>query len=242
MNPGRESALAEIVGALHETAAPLPPPAGAQAGVAADHEPARTQCALCLLAVRSVERSLRSYFAEFVNDPQLRLRFRKSRGFCALHTPLLARCGDALGVAILYSDLADETRRSWSASGGERRPGALARLLSRPGRAPCPGCETESEADARYSSALADGLRSAPDLWREIEESAGLCAKHTESVAAAASPSDAARLLAIEGARLDLLFAELEEFVRKNDYRFRGEPWGLERDAWRRALLRLRRP
>ena len=41
---------------------------------------------------------------------------------------------------------------------------------------------------------------------------------------------------------MDALVAELEEFVRKNDYRFRDEPWGGERDAWRRALLRLRKP
>jgi len=38
------------------------------------------------------------------------------------------------------------------------------------------------------------------------------------------------------------LQAELGEIVRKNDYRFRGEPWGSEKDAWLRALQKLKRP
>jgi hypothetical protein len=32
------------------------------------------------------------------------------------------------------------------------------------------------------------------------------------------------------------LLAELDEYVRKNDYRFSGETHGAERDAWRRAV------
>jgi hypothetical protein len=58
----------------------------------------------------------------------------------------------------------------------------------------------------------------------------------------AADPIVAARLRRREAQRLAALQAELEEIVRKNDYRFRGEPWGPERDAWLRALAKLRRP
>jgi len=29
------------------------------------------------------------------------------------------------------------------------------------------------------------------------------------------------------------------EFIRKNDYRFRHETWGEERDAWLRAIAAL---
>jgi hypothetical protein len=35
------------------------------------------------------------------------------------------------------------------------------------------------------------------------------------------------------------LEAELAEYVRKHDYRFRGEPFGDERDAPARALARF---
>ncbi|HLK55081.1 MAG TPA: hypothetical protein VKU00_00865, partial [Chthonomonadaceae bacterium] len=64
-------------------------------------------CALCRLTARSVERALRTLFAEFVNDPPTRQRFRQARGVCAAHIPLLAELGDALGVAILYHDLVE---------------------------------------------------------------------------------------------------------------------------------------
>jgi len=35
------------------------------------------------------------------------------------------------------------------------------------------------------------------------------------------------------------LLAQLSEFIRKNDYRFRDEPVGEEGDAWLRAIAAL---
>ncbi len=35
------------------------------------------------------------------------------------------------------------------------------------------------------------------------------------------------------------LEAELQEFIRKSDYQYTGEPIGEERDAWRRAFRLL---
>ena len=40
----------------------------------------------------------------------------------------------------------------------------------------------------------------------------------------------------LEAKKLELLRGELNEVIRKNDYRFRSEEWGAERDAWVRAL------
>ena len=240
--PGPEAALAEIVTALRESGdavvsslEPMPSPSGI------DVDALAPRCALCRLADRSAERSLRAFFSEFVNDPEVRIRFRKSRGFCRQHTPLLARCGDALGVAILYADLADETRRRWRSNGCGQAGSPFSRWLHPNKVTACPACGAEEDAEARYSAALASGLARDPGLWEIIQASSGLCARHVEKIAIAARPRDAARLLEIECARMDGLFSELEEFVRKNDYRFRTEPWGAERDAWRRALLRLRR-
>lgn len=39
--------------------------------------------------------------------------------------------------------------------------------------------------------------------------------------------------------RLARLRAELREFIRKNDYRFRDEPWGDEKTAPQRAVAKL---
>ena len=38
------------------------------------------------------------------------------------------------------------------------------------------------------------------------------------------------------------LQADLDEFIRKSDQRFRDEPFGEERDAWRRALAAISGP
>ena len=198
-------------------------------------------CPVCVLTRRSVERQVRAFFTEFVNDPAARSRFRQSRGFCPLHTPLLSELGDALGVAILYADLADRTRERWQAAPTRRFPFTQKASPPTASLAPCPACTAEADAERRYTQALAAGLER-DTVWSRIEASHGLCAAHTEMVLLSAKPVPAARLRELESRRLEKLQGELEEIVRKNDYRFRGEAWGAERDAWQRALQKLRRP
>lgn len=194
-------------------------------------------CPVCLLTRRSVERQVRAFFTEFVNDPTARLRFRQSRGFCSGHTPLLLELGDALAVAILYADLTERTRDRWQSEPSRRS------LFRKPDAAlaPCPACSAEHESERRYTQALAAGLDRA-EVWSCLESGPGLCLAHIEMVLTAASPTVAGRLRELEEKRLAQLQSELEEIIRKNDYRFRGEAWGAERDAWQRALHKLRRP
>jgi hypothetical protein len=190
-----------------------------------------------MLTRRSVERQIRAFFTEFVNDPAARIRFRQSRGFCPQHTPLLAELGDALGVAILYADLAERTQDRWKAAPPRRLPFGQ----KTPPLAPCPACAAEADAERRYTQALAAGLER-EEVWSRVEASHGLCVAHVEMVLTTAGPTAATRLRELESRRLAQMQSELEEIIRKNDYRFRGEAWGAERDAWQRALLKLRRP
>ncbi len=194
-------------------------------------------CPVCLLTARSVERDIRALFAEFVNDPESRTRLRRSRGFCSIHTLLLAELGDALAVAILYSDLTERTRERWQSEVKGKFPFVKRQELI----APCPACAAANETENRYTQALAAGL-AREEVWRAVENGPGLCTAHAEATMSAAKPADAARLRELETRHLVLLQAELEEIIRKNDYRFRGEEWGAERDAWLRALHKLRRP
>jgi hypothetical protein len=48
-----------------------------------------------------------------------------------------------------------------------------------------------------------------------------------------------AQLVAAQRAIWSRLNDELEEFLRKNDYRFQKEPFGAERDSWQRAISAL---
>jgi hypothetical protein len=241
-NAGQEADLADLITALRES--------GSAVISSQDHgaissvpgvSPLLPDCAICLLTRRSVDRSLRAFFAEFVNDPAVRVEFRKSQGLCAAHTPLLASCGDALAVAILYADLADEVRQRWRSGAAKSKRRAFTSLFAASTPAPCLACVAEADAEKRYTAALARALGKADDIWSILEASSGLCVSHVDQTASLTDSASAARLLDLESRRIVALAAELQEIVRKNDYRFRGEPWGPERDAWRRALLRIRR-
>ncbi|MCW3100615.1 MAG: hypothetical protein JWL77_6233 [Chthonomonadaceae bacterium] len=205
----------------------------------APQDDASTVCPVCTLVQRSVERQIRAFFTEFVNDPAARTRFRQSRGFCTHHTPLILELGDALAISILYADLAERTQDRWQ-TGRKWRFFTGERMGGQPW-SPCHACAAEMEAGERYTQALAAGLER-PEVWVSVEAEERLCLDHVVGILSAAKPAAAKRFQELEAGRLARLQAELEEFIRKNDYRFRGEAWGTERDAWQRALLKLSRP
>ncbi len=264
-----ETTLQEIITALRQDRSAVIPSLETES-------PTKFQeCVLCRLAERSVRRALRDIFAEFVNDPPLRLRLRQSRGFCAAHVPLMSGSGEALGIAILCHDLAGETLRRWSENGSSRYDNqsepskslsvtkasegnanigtvsflsGLKRFISNFGRfsrsgelrvrEPCPLCNVLLESEKRYVAALAAGLHRV-EIWETLQSSGFLCIRHVENVAAKSQKEIAARLIISESERLKLLQNELEEFIRKNDYRFQHETMGTENDSWRRALTTL---
>ena len=86
---------------------------------------------------------------------------------------------------------------------------------------------------ARLGSAA---FESGPDLERALASSDGLCLTHlVQALKASRYGAAATRLLQASIAKLEELKAQLAEIRRKHDYRFSGEPWGPEKDAWARA-------
>ena len=146
-SPGGEPALLEIL----NTSSCSSTQNEARANPSLSSVPA--SCTLCLVVSNSVVRGLKSFFAEFVNDPKSRVVFRASRGFCRGHVPLLYSTGDPLGIAILYADLADATLIRWNGASPTKRGALISRSAAR--LAPCPACTLELEANSRYSGALA---------------------------------------------------------------------------------------
>jgi hypothetical protein len=190
-------------------------------------------CPLCHLVSEATALRLRFLFHESVNDPGIREELRASLGYCSHHATLAASCmGNALGVALLYHDMAAQALR---------RLHALASGTRLPPPAPCPLCVAEQEDVARYAGALADALREG-EMKALYGRTYGLCVPHLEVVLLQASPEVAAFLCAQEDARLSLLAQELGEFIRNSDHRFAGEPVGRECDAWLRALEKIAGP
>jgi hypothetical protein len=212
-------------------------------------------CPLCRLLANEADRYLDAVLWELVNDPPSRSELNQARGYCREHGWLLVRHGAALAVAILTRDvlatvlgvlashpLEDKPPSAWRdllyGLDGDRLSRHTAKLSAElaPQR-PCPACAHLSLLERDHVgtvSAHLDGPGVLAELYRSSD---GLCLDHfRQALARAPSSAAAASLIAAQRDVWERLHAELGEFVRKADFRFREEPFGAERDAWRRAL------
>jgi len=77
-------------------------------------------------------------------------------------------------------------------------------------------------------------------LRTAFQVSAGLCLPHLRrAFQLARDEATFETLVTLTRDRLTALRAELDEFIRKNDYRFRDEGFGPEGDSWRRAIAQI---
>lgn len=203
-------------------------------------------CPVCGLLARSERRYIDMTLYEHVTDVQWRAEVRAARGFCALHTQHVLEVGrSALGVSLVAADILKTLRaelpgldqagsalhRLRSALGGGARAGSL-----RPQR-PCPICTYLADLGAVYVAALLDD-QTTEDGRAAYAGSAGLCLPH---LLAAIDKGGAGLgpLVAHQARAWQDLETELNEFTRKSDYQYSGDPITTERDAWRRALKLL---
>jgi hypothetical protein len=216
-------------------------------------------CPLCRLSRASVRRYFASLGHEQVNDVGLRAELRARGGFCHRHAwQFLEASGSRLGVAIVYRDLLHHTLAALQLGFPEEGPGGrgsaarlgrrLASLLTRTtrpirhhgpaGRQPCLACRFEAEAEARYRSTLLEHLAEV-DVRQRYASSQGLCLPHLKRCLRAGGRAEDLDWLRQDAAdRMGSLLNELDEFIRKHDYRYGKESWGEERDAPRQAVER----
>jgi hypothetical protein len=214
-------------------------------------------CPVCRLAQRSVQSYLDILFYENVNDGGIRQRLRRSMGFCNLHAwqILETGVGDALGVSMIYHDILENVLRrlprgdSYSASSPQG--GLLSSLGLLPKRLPelmnnaiqaltpkavCPACEQLEISTDIILSTFVESLDK-EEFVQAFRSSSGLCLPHfRQSLERVRKEEHSQTLLAIEWNKLKNLSTELAEIIRKNDYRFREEEFGEERDAWLRVI------
>lgn len=210
-------------------------------------------CAFCALQKRAADRYLDALLWESVNDPRLRREVTAARGFCRDHAWMLVRPGTALSSAIIYKDVvAGAAHVVQNASGNvqrttigqrlrasfrRRRPAedALARALA-PTQA-CPVCINAAEIEGHLCATVATAMKRSDDFLAHYRASAGLCLAHFGVlIGGTTQPEARAALIDAQLAIWQSLEAELAEFIRKTDYRFRHEKFGDERDAWERVI------
>jgi hypothetical protein len=205
-------------------------------------------CAVCRLVERAGSSYLEYLLYDLVNDPDVQKEFRASLGLCERHAQGMLEKGDGLGVAILYRAVVKELLGLLSKPpDAPRSQASLARLLGRPTRTdpaiPKPGdgcmvCKAEGEAERRYLQVLLDGARdgSLDDL---IGGSGSVCVRHLSRASAVAEGPLPSALLDATREVFEDLESDLGRFVRHSDYRYRDEPWGKERDSWKRVVTRM---
>jgi|RhiMetdeSRZDD1v2_1073273.scaffolds.fasta_scaffold540158_1 hypothetical protein len=220
-------------------------------------------CPLCVLVERIERKAVDLFLYDQVNDISRRDALRASRGLCLEHTAMLAEGRSALGVAIVSRDVLRAMTAELENYRGERREtendspsqsstisatsavksflsSALGKgsvqLAARVGpQAGCPMCDERPRVEAPLIGGLLRNFGDAA-FAAAFEECGGLCRVHLVNTLRAADAATARALAARQAAAWRRLEAELDEFIRKHDYRFQGEVLNAERDVWRRAL------
>lgn len=203
-------------------------------------------CPICALLQRSLRRYIDGICYEGVGDQRTRAVIRAARGFCADHGRMLRAARDALGAAIIHRDVLANLARELEAAhytppSLEARLRRAVRRTSRPHallapERPCLACEYLREQDTVYGEGLARHIADGT-IVAALRDSAGLCVPHLR--AAFGRVADAQSFERLRDAQIAVwarLGEELDEFIRKQDYRFQAERGGVESDSWRRAI------
>jgi hypothetical protein len=201
-------------------------------------------CPVCRLSTEAVDAYLTSVCYEQVNDLDLREQLRSAGGFCRAHAErfIRQRLGQ-LAAAIVYRDVLNTARKRLAAGTGFVGRSKLAALFGggrgrreARGLPSCPGCEVEAEAEGRYLAALRNRLRE-PAVRERYQAGDGLCLPHIDQ--ALQTDGDGAQALSEAAVEmLGTIVADLDEYIKKHDYRFHTAVWDGGEDTPERAVER----
>ena len=195
-----------------------------------------TGCPVCRLTMRSVAKLLQSIAYEQVNDVGLRNELRIAGGFCNAHAhQWLREAQHALGTALIYRDVIMAALRTLDRAPRPRRRlrGLLGGSDRRGPEGACHACHMKLEAEGRYVEALLAVVAADASA---LNGSDALCRRHVRTVARLGGPG-ADCILQQTRSSVEALLRDLEEVIRKEDYRFRHEPRSeRERSAPARAI------
>lgn len=218
-------------------------------------------CPICRLGVDAASRTVDAFLWENVNDPVVRKPINDAYGFCPEHTRLLvavemASSGPVLGVNIIYEQLgrlvgqelrqlsfrnrAISTVQTWWAQMTGRKV-SLVRNRYLSAKNQCPVCLQQSQANINALTALFEELEEGNQLlWEQYQVSDGICLAHLRlglDQLSARFPKSAGRITEDTSRRLLQQSADMQEYIRKNNWAYRDEPITSEESlAWRKTL------
>jgi hypothetical protein len=212
----------------------------------------RPGCPLCTRQGIASKRALGSLLYEQVTDPQTRRHLLGSRGLCNWHAWMLPEIRDsALGTALVYKHLLQDVLKTFPGLAGRRPPSRWQRLVDQMTRrqrkaagpeghrgqtAYCPVCRLCRRTERNDARTILT-FWAEPEFAQAFNQSTGLCLPHLLGCAEIClGHANLPSVLADHARRFRDLIGELEEFIRKRDYRFLREAYGPERDSWKRVL------
>jgi len=181
-------------------------------------------CPICRLLRKAEHRYLENLLYERVNDPPTRLALRESLGLCREHSFKFLSMGDAFGVAIIYEDLLQATVKRLDE---EELPQASAE---------CPVCTNRQQSERRYVETANRHLDD-HEFQQVLHASDGVCLPHLRLITVKLQGDRKKFLLAAQKQVLDRRIAQLNEFIRKHDYRFSREKITEEEASSRRRAI-----
>ena len=117
----------------------------------------------------------------------------------------------------------------------EMKPGGSEKLVTAlADETDCPACLIEHETLERVIESLAHGMQN-QNFEREYMKSDCLCFPHLRRLLPYLKDKQRTEILRYQHQCMKSLQDELEEFIRKSDYRFRDEVIGREGDSYKRA-------
>lgn len=197
-------------------------------------------CGLCAVGHKAIDRFFDNMLYEYVNDPGMQEMMTASHGLCATHSALLLNYRGALGVAILYNAILRRLEAELTSL--EADNASMRRLFG--GRTdppsipsgPCPACVTRDEAALRAIREF-DAHCDEPELVDIWQSSDGFCLPHLNVALSQLGRPARALVVTRQGEVWARLRADLEEFIRKNDYRFQEEGFtDSEGRSWQDAV------
>lgn len=212
----------------------------------------KSGCPVCRIMEEASASYLDTLFYEQVTDVGVRRKLRQARGLCNWHSWGARRLPTtALGMAIIAQDLLEEELTRLARL--PRRPfwrcglaGTLTRLSPRALLAylrgwrqkhACPTCQAVGKHEQHALETMLNFLDEEVFARRFHDTAFGVCLPHlVRAVECHPSHPALVPLIAAQRGKYASLIAELGEFCRKHDYRFSREAWGLESDAWQRAI------
>ena len=217
-------------------------------------------CPLCRLVEDKGFKFLVASMHGTATDPDTRLAFRESLGFCNRHAWLLPYTsgGARLGIAIFYQDYVKQVEKAlgqarYKTSGGlslarmqetlnRKKPATATEVVVnnlQPQKL-CPACEQEQKLEMLAMTTLVDFFPADERLTNAIKESDGLCVPHLRRVLELVrDEATFTALIEMTREKLVSLSAELSEFIRKHDHRYKDEKFEAEGDSWRRAITQI---